>query len=234
MQDRYAGDVGDFSKFALCRALHRDVGGPLGVIWYLYPHAEANNDGKHRDYLGHPDWRDCEEDLQRALHEIAHSDERSVRRLEEAGVLLDDTKYFSEPICHPRKTWFDGALTAVADTKVVIVDPDNGIAGVNHRPGSGAGGKHITQEEIQALTARHPCTVIYHHFDRSATHDVQMLRLKELLLSLALGKDIYVMRYSRISPRAYFIVSDPEISEGVRMACDSLTQGQWSKHFTHH
>ena len=44
MQDRYVGDVGDFGKYGLLRAL---CGGDLtlGVVWYLYPDEEANNDG---------------------------------------------------------------------------------------------------------------------------------------------------------------------------------------------
>ena len=44
VQDRYVGDVGDFGKYGLLRAL---CGGDLtlGVVWYLYPDEEANNDG---------------------------------------------------------------------------------------------------------------------------------------------------------------------------------------------
>lgn len=30
MQDKYAGDVGDFSKFALLRVLHQELGGRVG------------------------------------------------------------------------------------------------------------------------------------------------------------------------------------------------------------
>ena len=37
MQDRYAGDVGDFSKFAITIALHEEIGGSIGVIWYRFP-----------------------------------------------------------------------------------------------------------------------------------------------------------------------------------------------------
>ena len=35
MQDRYAGDVGDYVKFALLRHFATDH--RLGVAWYLYP-----------------------------------------------------------------------------------------------------------------------------------------------------------------------------------------------------
>ena len=55
MQDRYAGDLGDFLKLGLLRWLvapsfdappHR-----LGVVWYLAPDESHNADGKHVAYL---------------------------------------------------------------------------------------------------------------------------------------------------------------------------------------
>lgn len=52
MQNRYAGDIGDFIKFALLRALSPDHN--LGVAWYLYPDEGHNSDGKHIDTLSIP------------------------------------------------------------------------------------------------------------------------------------------------------------------------------------
>ncbi len=43
MQDRYAGDVGDFSKLSLLRALAD--GRRLAVCWYLVPNELHNDDG---------------------------------------------------------------------------------------------------------------------------------------------------------------------------------------------
>ena len=52
MQDRYAGDIGDFMKLGLIRALV--AGDPprrLGVNWYLCADESHNADGKHIGYL---------------------------------------------------------------------------------------------------------------------------------------------------------------------------------------
>ena len=49
MQDRYAGDVGDFIKLGLLRALSPDR--RLGVAWYRYPDESHNDDGRHTGYL---------------------------------------------------------------------------------------------------------------------------------------------------------------------------------------
>ena len=54
MQDRYAGDLGDFLKFGLLRWL-APPGGPaspqLGVVWYLTANEKHNGDGKYITYL---------------------------------------------------------------------------------------------------------------------------------------------------------------------------------------
>ena len=56
MQNRYTGDVGDFGKYGLLRALCLPEGdrGPalrLGVVWYLTSDESHNNDGRHIGYL---------------------------------------------------------------------------------------------------------------------------------------------------------------------------------------
>jgi hypothetical protein len=239
MQDRYAGDVGDFSKIVLAKALCKHVGGPLGVLWYLYPSPEANNDGRHRDYFGHRNWEGCDEELQSVLHSIAHGDQRCVANLEASGILPPDTRYFAEPIhrCTPdrrRHDWFARALQAVQGSRTVFVDPDNGIAGPNHNIRARDGGKHITAEEIRHLAAHHPCLAIYRHFDRSAKHEVQIARKLTQLSHLVPVRTVQALRYKRISPRAYFLVSDADATECVARVCAELTTGPWERHFTHY
>jgi hypothetical protein len=56
MQDRYVGDIGDYVKLAILRALM--PGCSLGVAWWLYPDEAHNGDGRHISYLKRPDlWR---------------------------------------------------------------------------------------------------------------------------------------------------------------------------------
>ena len=58
MQDRYAGDIGDFGKYGLLRALcGADEHGPaleLGVLWYRVPNEDHKTDGRIIDYLDPP------------------------------------------------------------------------------------------------------------------------------------------------------------------------------------
>ena len=56
MQDCYVGDVGDFVKYGLLRAIR--VTKCLGVAWYLHPDGGPAGDGRHADYLQDPgEWR---------------------------------------------------------------------------------------------------------------------------------------------------------------------------------
>jgi hypothetical protein len=54
VQDRYAGDLGDYLKFGLLRSLVPGVPGAslrLGVVWYRTMDEVHNADGKHVAYL---------------------------------------------------------------------------------------------------------------------------------------------------------------------------------------
>ena len=52
MQDRYVGDIGDFAKYGLLRAIRN--GRRLGVAWYLHPDQGPEGDGGHIQYLSRP------------------------------------------------------------------------------------------------------------------------------------------------------------------------------------
>lgn len=51
MQDRYVGDIGDYVKLGILRALM--PGERLGVAWWLYPDEAHNADGRHIGYCGY-------------------------------------------------------------------------------------------------------------------------------------------------------------------------------------
>ena len=83
MQDRYAGEVGDFVKVGLWRRwIAGEASGeqwPLWVHWYLTPDEARNADGKHVGYLSpHNRWysalRACDPDLMLGLAEVVAHD----------------------------------------------------------------------------------------------------------------------------------------------------------------
>lgn len=227
MQDRYAGDIGDFVKFALLRALV--PGKRLGIAWYLYPDEGHNSDGKHVAYLDDPGrWRHLDPELFDALNEVVRT-ERSVRRIEEAGIV--DAIHYSAPImtstipirsrCEERTRWFEDALIRLNDCDLVFADPDNGLVDdAPHRRRQPVFGKQMPINEAQRLASSR-CAVIYHHNTRRpGGHDREVeFWLQQLRPALA-------VRANAFSCRTFFILNP---TEEVRIRAEAFCR-RWHGH----
>jgi len=182
MQDRYVGDVGDFGKYGLLRALTREDQ-HLGVVWYL-TRPENNHDGLHLAYLCKPDeYRDCDEFLFDGLRQLVRSNRRAVSAVKEARLLPPQTVFCERLVCperdpgrgpsaiatrkHNRTEWMSEALSVVQNCDIVFLDPDNGIGGHSFRPHGCNGHKHAGWEEVRQFSSDGAKTmVIYHHAGR--------------------------------------------------------------------
>jgi hypothetical protein len=79
MQNRYVGDIGDYVKLCILRALLPAY--RLGVAWWLYFDEDHNKDGRHIGYLRDPaQWRLFDPTLFDALSEIVTSGPREMQR----------------------------------------------------------------------------------------------------------------------------------------------------------
>ena len=140
MQDKYAGDIGDFGKFILLRQISRMGSSQLrlGINWYLTDRTEhKSNDGRHVDYLQNKsEYRDCDPILYNKLRQIV-SNSRSVRALERSQILSEGTVFYSEPTPFRstnfsdrvtyRDKWFEKSLEQLRPVQILFLDPDNGI-----------------------------------------------------------------------------------------------------------
>ena len=205
MQDRYAGDLGDYLKYGLLRWLcAADASNPalrLGVVWYLVPDEDHNHDGKHVKYLrpGYPEaehLRALDPDLYDRLAVVVQSGQRSVAAIEAAGVLPPGTRAFASPLdlrdlprrarserLARRRSWLDGAMAATRDCDLIFADPDNGLRSASHRvPRSRTKAvKHAYLDELAEFVARGQSLVVYHHAARKGSIESQVQwRLAEL------------------------------------------------------
>ena len=209
MQDRYAGDIGDYIKFALLRFL--SPGRRLGVAWYLYPDENHNSDGKHIAYLRNPIlWRHLDEVLFDQLHEMLRLG-RSVSALERSGVLNADYHRTSVAcFAHQaatrdqfRTSWFKDLQATLFSCDLIFADPDNGL--VDDDPARrrlNKFGKHMALGEARKL-AEGRTVVVYHHNSRFAGgHDREVDHWLEQL-----GHSAFAVRASKISCRTFFIVN---------------------------
>ena len=82
MQDRYAGDVGDFGKLGMLRCMEAS-GLKVGINWYLVGDESHNNDGKYIGYMEDEKYRGCDDELLASLTDIQnYTDARLVEALQ--------------------------------------------------------------------------------------------------------------------------------------------------------
>lgn len=222
MQDRYAGDVGDFVKLGLLRAI--SPASKLGVIWYRFPDENHNGDGRHISYLSQPERFAClDKPLFEHLKQIT-GDSRAIAALLPVlpdAMSFDDSVDFSKlppkQRSDAREAWFSRALDAVSGCDVVFADPDNGIVDDAHRRRSQAKfGKQIPLCEVKRIAAER-CAIIYHHNTRRAGgHDAEVDFWREQLNMPSIA-----VRANAFSARTFFVINaDANIRQRVGAFCD--------------
>ena len=104
MQNRYAGDVGDFGKLGMLRCIEKS-GIIIGVNWYLVEDESHNQDGKHIGYLKNKEFLDLDEELRTSLASIITNNQRTINQLDQhyakkvdhllLSLVLHDNMYLS-------------------------------------------------------------------------------------------------------------------------------------------
>ncbi len=234
MQNRYAGDIGDFGKFVLLKKIFPLSSNSIGVIWYLFPDETHNGDGRHIQYMNNPDYSRCDPLLINGLSNVVKSN-RAVSSLEAENLLGKNTIYYSKPLdfhltynnqtkAHKEKRillrlqWLEKAIDSVKNCNVVFLDPDNGleINSVSKLSQIKAGKFAYYLEVVQFFNTQRTC-VIYHHLNRTNTHDAQMQhRANEIKNTINNNSVVFGLRFYPYSPRAYFILTTRNEASKIR------------------
>ena len=256
MQDRYVGDLGDFGKYGLLKALcscPETVFSPhlsLGVVWYLVPDEEHNQDGKHVQYLvpsakNLEQFRSCDPVLYDVLGGIVCSGRRSVASIGELDVLPAGTRYYDPPLTFDglsgsgaeaqpqraelRSGWLEGALKCTAPCELVFMDPDNGFE-VKVGPYQKRGPKYVFFDELAPFIERGQSLVVYHHMSRRGT-SLDQVRGRLAEVGDRLGVEAFALLYHRGSARAFFVIPVEEYGALLRTRAEKFLEGPWSCHF---
>lgn len=239
MQDRYTGDVGDFGKYGLLRALTGlTTTGPrlrLGVIWYRVPDESGSDDGKHVSYLSaskSDEYRPCDPDLYGRMQEIVGSCQRTVASVEEWGVLSADTLFYSAPVPTgraQRQRWAAAARGSMAEAQVVFVDPDNGLEGKNPTA------KHALFDELAPLRDGNRTIVIYQQQGRmrgGRTVEIPWW-LRQVRERLPDARRAFGLRLARGTSRVFIVVPAADQVDVLRRRARAFLAGPWGqqKHF---
>lgn len=257
MQDRYAGDVGDFGKFGLLRHLcgltadDKHLTLKPGVIWYRVADETHNGDGRHISYLkksatdkdtsaeddNDPRFRDCDAYLYDALKKMVFRDQNRTIDALEGKRLLPGALYWGEKIDPTRSHWFDGALDKTAGCNLVFVDPDNGLAGL--RAFAEGSPKHVFVDEIRSLVERspRPNVVIYQHMDKTKgtaeEKTERQLRCLSKELGLPLAEQPFGVLFRRWVVRAFLILPNQDhrdmLLERTKALVQKWGQDEWGR-----
>ena len=242
VQHHFVGDVGDFGKYGLLRALTgtRPVDEPrlsLGVVWYLPAGATGSAaDGQKLSYLNEPNrFRSCDPRLYDALGQLFDGGGRSLGAVEASGILCDSTVCFDGPVPQDqrsRQRWFQQAAQAVQGRDVVFLDPDKGLA----PPSAGLSStEHAYVSELEAFVRGGQTVVVYHHLGRTATHPVQMRDWAERLArELRLDAEPHILWYRRGTARAYFVIPAAAHAKTIGERLERFRRSLWfeRRHFT--
>ena len=246
MQDRYVGDVGDFGKYGLLRALCQadGVSGALslGVVWYLVPDEGHNDDGKHVGYLSSErsaTYRPCDSELYDRLQRLIDDKSRRVSEIRRREVLPPATTYYEPALSFAevpsgqrralREQWVRDAGQAVDGADVVFVDPDNGLEPKKRRE-TATGPKHVYYDEIEPYLSRGQSVVVYHHLGRRRGGHEQEIRdrLRALGANLTLPERPFALRYRRGTSRAFFILPASRHAAALKRRGEALLSGPWA------
>ena len=247
MQDRYAGDVGDFSKFNLLRFLVGGARRGIGIVWYLFPDENHNNDGGLVAYGNDPRFLACDPNLCERLNRV-RTESRRVSSLEAAGLLPGDPVYFSERLDfhvhfpsqrradkeerqRKRDQWLLNATRKVRDCNIVFLDPDNGIQIAScPKRNQSKSGKFAYFSEIKAFSQGRDLCIVYHHLNRLVSHSEQIIsRIKELRVEVKPSGKILALRFWPYSPRAYFILTSSSCQATARKLIHDLMSSPCGK-----
>ncbi len=214
MQNRYVGDIGDYAKYALLRAIGRGL--QLGVAWYLYPDEGHNADGKHTSYLDAPaKWRLLDPDLFDGLKKLVAEDRRCVDSFKESQ-LLPSARFSSQILSSElrsyaqraawRVAWFERVVADLEDCDFVFADPDNGLCDDDRfKAGRVKDWKRLPMNEARRL-AQGRTAVIYHHNTRwPGGHEAEIRHWVG-----ELGEGTMAVKWSAYGNRTFFVMNPPD------------------------
>lgn len=172
MKEQYFGDVNDYRKYALLRAISPPL--KLGVCWMMTP-PDSRNDGQKIQYLRTPEtWRKFDPPLFDFLGGVIGSGMPNRINHLESSAVLGDARFFGDLFPDDgigRLAVFSRCVKAFEGLDIVFFDPDNGIEVKSKPIGKRDSSKFVHWGEIESIFSLGASVLVYQHFTREKRAD---------------------------------------------------------------
>jgi hypothetical protein len=228
MKEQYVGDVSDYRKYALLRALAGDGEIKIGVCWMLTP-SDTSSDGNKLGYLQKSAFREFDPPLFDLLVTVMNApDKRRLLLIEESSIVPGATYYNAivPDALEAREAYFNEALAALQSSALIFFDPDNGLD-VRSRPkGKPASSKYLFRDEVAETFRRGHSLLIYQHFAREERSGF-VTRLGTELSELCGAAETWAFTTSHV---VFFLVVHPAHAEKLSKRAREAA-GKWHASF---
>jgi hypothetical protein len=219
LKDQYFGDVNDYRKYGLLRALLAGSGLSLLVAWML-TRDDGGRDGGCRSFMKKPErWRHHDPELYDGLS-VFQDSSPEVSLIQCSG-LLPHASFHSEPVPDGRlrrDSWQSGLLEAASSVDLVFLDPDNGVEVPSVPIGCRDSSKYLSWSEIEHLWGIGCSLLIYQHYPRRPRETFTATLASEL------GMRIGVERVTAIRTASvlFMLVGQPEHAESLERGVEEV------------
>ena len=234
MQDNYIGDIGDYGKYGLLRAVCA-AEMSLSVNWYRVVPTKLGkqNDGKYISYLSKPQlYRAYDPILFDSLNNIVIQEQnRTIERIEQES--LFPAVYFSKILSADRNTWHKQALEQTKNTEVVFLDPDNGLETAKMHQNGGATEKHVRWAELKDYYARGQNVILYQHRPQMTTKEKCIEGVMQFQRDYLLADHVKLLEFPKYTNRFYFMFFHQNSKPAFDRLCCSMVQKWGREDFCH-
>lgn len=209
MKDQYTGDINDYCKYGLLRALSAGKSGQLAMCWMLTA-PDDRTDGIRTGYLDAPEaYRSFDPSLFDALNALVATGSRSVNAVQAANV-LPAARFHSDLLpdgLDARNEYFDAFLGALGAWDLAFFDPDNGLEVPSVRKGHRNSSKYLYWDELARALGRDRTVCVYQHFPRRPRTSF-LNELLEKMIGLSPGHAAFAIT----SPWVAYLICAPQKS----------------------
>ena len=171
MKNQYLGDINDYKKYGLIRALVGNGADAfrVGVFWMLTDD-DNRNDGQILDYLDQPKkWQSYDPPLFKKPHRIVHKGcQRTVSLVQSLDILPGPV--FAPQLlpddARSREKILLSAMDSFSEHEVVFFDSDNELEIQSKPLGCKNSNKYLYFSEVTKAFSRGHSLLIYQHFPR--------------------------------------------------------------------